>query len=157
MPIEQVKQKSTWVAAVRAPLIPTIFFTVLSAFGFGFLGMFRTVLPGTTELWNEVLLSAPLALLFTFVGTYALGFVLTVVFGVLLLSLLPREIPLFSWLNRTRAGRIFLIFAVIIILAVFGINVAGFPVLLTLLCLGEYTSKLPHNKEAEVKKQGIFI
>lgn len=145
--LEKVTSQFDRSALVWAPLVPTAFFTAASVL---FSGLLVAVFPSVAA---NLLLFTPLV----FLGWYILGFVTTLVLGGLLIPLLPDELPLISRVNESRIGRIVL---AVVILGVIGTGVlglSGWTILFILMCLGEYTSRLPHRTQKPARKKGMFV
>lgn len=145
--LEKIPNQFNRNALFRAPLMPAAVFTVASLVFSSFL---VAIFPGISA---NLLLFTPLV----FIGWYLVGLASTLLLGVILLPLLPDEIPVISSLNSSRFGRILLAFAALGIAAfsMFGLSV--WTIIFVLMCLGEYTSRLPHKREKQVKKKGLFV
>jgi hypothetical protein len=141
-------------AALRAPVIPAAIFTGMMLVGGGTFGVLAQTIQGYAPATK--LLGYGFVLLISYAGFYLIGLLLTTVFGVLFLTLVPGEIPLLSWLNRSRSGRLVMIFSILIMLAFLNLGSGFFLLLLTLMCVGEYTKKLPNTKGSNGKSDSVF-
>ena len=154
MSLKDIKDKKKWVSALKAPLIPAGIFSLMAAIGIGTMTAFVKVMQNYAS-GTELLGSAAIVVL-TFLALYIVGLLLTVVFGVLMLTILPPNIPILSKLNSSRGGRLLMIFAMVILFGFLEIGSGVFLLVFLLLCLGEYTKRLPDNASGSSNKTSAF-
>lgn len=131
--------KRTWRCWLWAPVVPTLVVTVCVLL-LGSLGAGLMQALGIADAVSgiEFLVSA---FALNFIFCYVAGLVVILVIGMLFRNLLPDripEIPLVSWLNSSRKGRIVLIFATFIVFGTLGVG--GMLGLFGLMCLFEFSS-----------------
>lgn len=134
-----LKDKRTWRCFLWAPVVPTLVVTV-GALLFGTIGVGLLQLFGLAGAVSG-LLFVILGFVLNFITAYVIGLMIILVFGMLLRNLLPDripDIPVVSWLNSSRWGRIILIFATLIVFGALGIS--GMLFLFALMCLFEFSS-----------------
>ena len=131
-----ISDKRTWRCLFKTPLIPALVVTI-GGLIFGAIG-------AVTGVFGS-LASGALLLVMSFVAAfvmaYGVGLLIVLVFGVLVRNLLPDripDIPVISWLNGSRWGRMILIFATLIVIGFVGIS--GMLFIYALMCLFEFSS-----------------
>ena len=122
------KRLETWKCVYQAPRMQANIFSVIATILVVFMGVNTIV---RMDIVNPVQgANLFLSVLYTYslswLILYAVGIVAVVFFGIFVRNLLPErvpEVPVISWLNRRRLGRIFLMFASIVAIGFLGLDV----------------------------------